>query len=40
MSIIDERKDILYNLKLIYDRHKILDESKSDFNIFQTIANP
>lgn len=40
MSIIDERKDILYNFKLIYDRHKILDESKSDFNIFQTIANP
>ncbi|UQK59266.1 PD-(D/E)XK nuclease family protein [Fenollaria massiliensis] len=40
MSIIDERKDILYNLKLIYDRHKILDDSKSDFNIFQTIANP
>ncbi|MFR7871321.1 MAG: PD-(D/E)XK nuclease family protein [Fenollaria timonensis] len=40
MSIIDERKDILYNLMLIYDRHKILGESKSDFNIFQTIANP
>lgn len=40
MSIIDDKKDILYNLKLIYDRHKILDESKSDFNIFQTIANP
>lgn len=40
MSIIDDKKDILYNLKLIYDRHKILDESKSDFNIFQAIANP
>ena len=30
----------LYNLKLIYNKYKVMDSLKSDFNVFDLIINP
>lgn len=40
MNMMSRYKDILYNLRLIYNKHKLLGEVKSDFNIFDLLLNP
>ena len=33
-------KKFFYELKLIYNKYKLLDGMKSDFNIFSQLLNP
>lgn len=43
MIFINKRfimEKFLYNLKLIYNKYKVMDSLKSDFNVFDLIINP
>lgn len=39
-KVISSMEEFFYELKLIYNKYKLLDSMKSDFNIFSQLLNP